>query len=252
MKYGLYCLVVLFLLIACQQRSSNINRQIKKDSGFSLFVADSGFVTKKEGLLFLLTKKLTDTVDSYWNHAKENDTIGKYYKIKETGHYYFCTIDLSSKYNFETHLLIEIKENGTIVDTERFYHGAYPCCWGNYYDGFQKYGHFFGIKTCATGSGYCAGYLHLFQNKLAQGEFLEIPVDLWSSLGFNGLSQKLDSWIVAKKDTLLVHYTLEEGKLNEDSDFQVQHTQKITVTYRFENNKWITHDDTTWLDDRTF
>src|ERR671913_255694 len=77
--------------------------------------SDSGFITKEDGLPYLLKEKLTDTINSFWIHAAINDTIGKFYRVETTGNYLVSTINLSSKLTFETHLLFEISKNGKLL-----------------------------------------------------------------------------------------------------------------------------------------
>jgi len=198
---------------------------------------DSGYITKSSGIGFLQAAKLTDTLNSYWSQANDHDTIGKYYRNGRSNNYFLCVIDLSKKYTFETHLLIEARPNGKILKKERFNHGNYSCCWTNYYDGFNKYGEYFGLKTCGTGSGYCASYRYLFKEITAKERQNAIPESCWSSFG---ITQNLTSKMELKNDTLVMHYKLEKGELNDSSDFNVNETKIFDVKFVFKNKKWIT------------
>ena len=242
-KQFIMTLVILFF--ACKGRLVNDLRDIRNDKDRSsklMLENDSGFVIKKNGLPFLLETSLTDTIDSFWNQVKDSDTIGKYYKVSQTGNYFYCSIDLTRKYSFETHLLIEIKPSGEILRFERFFHGNYPCCWDNYYEGFNTFGEYFGLKTCETGSGYCASYLYLFKEILPQDKQNSIPQTYWSSIGAGGLSQSLSSEMEFKKDNLFVYYKLEDGELDDRSNFNIQKIKTLEVKYMFKNNTWITND----------
>jgi hypothetical protein len=137
---------------------------------------DSGFITKKIGLPFLIANELTDTAESFWDQINDGDTIAKYYRDQETQHFVYCSFDLSRKYSFTTHLIMELDEKGEILEHQRYLHGNYPCCWNKTFDGFKRYGDGYGIKICGTGSGYCASYLFLFKKIIPQDSQYSIPV----------------------------------------------------------------------------
>jgi hypothetical protein len=206
---------------------------------------DSGFILKKDGLRFLLSVAITDTSGSGWSQAKDNDTIGRFYKVKQTGNFFVCTIDLSKRNSFETHLLLEIKADGTVLKNERFFHGNYSCCWHNYYEGFNKIGDFFCIKTCVTGSGYCGTHIYIFKEIKPQEKQNSIVQSYWSSFSGDGLSQNLNSTIEWNNDYLLMHYELEKGKFDEKyTNFRVKRTDKFDVKYILKNAIWIATDST--------
>jgi hypothetical protein len=274
MKHLLYTFFFFFLIINKEVLAFADTTQNK------LFLTnDSGFVTKKEGLEFLLANSLTDTmpwsdtiyhnspitlfdgtISTYWIDSgsdswyliKQNDTIGKYYRIENSNNFMMCLIDHGSKYDFETHLVIEVTSNGELIKSERFFHGNHPCCWNNYYDGFSKYGDFFGIKICGTGSGHCSSRLYLFKKVTPQDSINFILLNCWSVGDFvdSGESSLYDSYtssIDIKKDKLVIHYVSESGthKYNEktkDLDFKVNRTEKISIEYFYENEKWETKD----------
>jgi hypothetical protein len=235
--YRILSFLLILVFASCKPKKDNLPTLNQKEEKFLQMIQakDSGYITKHKGLEFLLTARLTDTLDSYWSQAKDSDTIGKYYRNALTNNYFICTIDLSKKYSFETHLLIEVKPNGNIVKKERFFHGNYPCCWNNYYDGFNKYGEYFIIKTCRTGSGYCAGYLYLFKEISSQKSQQSIPESYWSSIG---VTQNLTSKMELNNDELIMHYKLEKGELNDGLDFKVSQTKVFDVKFVFKNKKW--------------
>jgi len=234
---------------------------------------DSGFVTKKEGLAFLLANSLTDTLpwsdtiyydspitlfdgtthtywidngDDGWYLFKQTDTIGKYYRIENSNNYMMCLIDYGSKYDFETHLVIEITSDGKLVKSERFFHGNYPCCWGNNYDGFSKYGDFFGIEICGTGSGYCASYLHLFKEVTPQDSINSIRLNCWAYIDSDddeASYASITSNMEIKKDELLLHYVLIYGTLDENYGWgKIHSSEKFAIRYFYKNGKWDTED----------
>lgn len=236
-------LVVLLLNIAC---SNNSTKQEKIQTPLLSLQQDSGFVTKKIGLPFLIAHQLTDTTGTYWkDYIKDSDTIAKYYKVKQTGHFYYCTIDRLPD-DFETHLILELNQAGELLQSERFFHGHYHCCWKNRYEGFQKYGDYFGIKTCNTGLGFCASSLYLFKKLASQDTLEPVLIDYWEAMGGEDRNpRRLSSFLTTDKDTLLVHYKLEEGKMVDDKPhFKVQKTRKFNLTYIRKDQQWISQDST--------
>jgi hypothetical protein len=210
----------------------------KKGIGLN-FSSDSGYVIKKDGLHFLLSVMLTDTTNSFWAQAKEIDTIGKYYRNTESGTYFVCLIDLSNKFDFETHLLLEIKVDGTVIKSVRYFHGNYSCCWNNYYEGFYKRNNYFVMTTCGTGSGYCKSEIYIFKEIVPQNTQKSISISYWSSDGEDKYSLNLSSVIEWKEDCLFVHYTLEKGKLTNNSlKFKVKKTEKFKIQYLLKNGQW--------------
>lgn len=243
MTKRLFILIIAILLMSCNEHSDN--NQINPDNNQSIsdkliLSSDSGFVTKKMGLSFLLSNNLTDTSEFFWNQIVESDTIAKYYQIIDNGNYIYCTIELSKEYSFRTNLLIELTKEGEIVRIERFFHGNNPCCWKNYYEGFHKYGEYFGIKICGTGSGYCASYLFLFKDIISQDSQKAIPLRFWSYCG--GQAQCFNSAMEIEKDILRMHYKLEDGILDDSSNFKVTNTKTFEVKYFFRDKVWNTND----------
>lgn len=241
-------LVLGVIALACKQGTKLGHTSLHQDHQLNQLLhlsEDSGFVTKKIGLPFLLAYQLTDTTGTYWkDYIKDNDTIAKYYKVKETGHFYYCTIDCKPD-DFETHLILELNQDGELLQSERFYHGHYHCCWKNRYEGFQKYGDYFGIKTCSTGSGFCATHLYLFKNLVPQDSLESVLIDYWEAMGGEDRNPRsLSSSLAISKYVLLVHYKLEEGKIVNDTRFKVQKTRRFDVPYVHKNHQWLPQDST--------
>jgi len=209
---------------------------------------DSGFVTKKEGVAFLVANFPTDTTQT-WTIYKQTDTIGKYYRLENSDNYIMCLIYFNPKDYFETHLVIEITPNGELVKSEEFIHGHYSCCWNNAYNGFSKYGDFFGIKTCGTGSGYCSGQLYLFKNVISQNSADWIPFECESYGVYDDDFAIIyyTSNIEIKKDEFIFHYVLKYGDVeynekNKTYDFKSPHIKEFSIKYFYENGKWNTND----------
>jgi hypothetical protein len=196
-----------------------------------------------------LANSLTDTskYKTSWDLCNQTDTIGKYYRMENSDNYMMCLLDIGRNYDFETHLIIEVTSNGKLVKSERFFHGNYACCWNNdYKKGFSKYGDFFGIEICGTGSGHCSSWLHLFKEITPQDSIFPIPFECWSS--YEELFGRFSSLnIEIKKDELEIYYVSESGtyeynEKNKDFDFKIDSTEKFSIKYFYENGKWDTKD----------
>ena len=215
--------------------------------GYGLTLSnDSGFILKKDGLRFLLSVALTDTFGSHWtwSQIKDNDTIGKYYHVKQTGNFFVCTIGLAKNHLFESHLLLEIKTDGTILKNERFIHGNYPCCWDNYYEGFKKRGDYYYLKTCGTGSGYCGSRIYLFRKIMPQDKQNSIPESYHAFFG-DEQSEILNSTMEWQDNYLIMHYKLDSGNVDSNSkNFEAKKTDKFDVKYILLNDTWVATDST--------
>ena len=235
-KTALICLksIILFSVFfiwGCA--TSNENKSNKN----LIFKSDSGYINKKDGLKFLLENKLTDTVDSGWKFYGDSDSIGKYYKLKNSDSYLFCTLDLSRKYTFETHLLIKVGSNGEIIDTSRFFHWNYPSCVENQAEVFNRYNNYYGITVCGTGSGYSSSSVYLFKDFVYQEK--QNPILLFEYSGMGAQTETTGSDLTIKNDTVKVNYThqsiLETYKREEK-------TTKFQIIYYQKNGKWVTND----------
>ncbi len=207
------------------------------------FNQDSGYILKSEGLKFLLSSRTTDTANSSWHLFKDNDTIGKYYKVVNAQSCFLCLIDYGGKYSFETHIVFEINNKNLIVKSERFFHGNYSCCWENSYDGFMKYGDYFAIKTCGTGSGFCSSYLYVFKELFAQDSMNGIPESCWSAENGNGMAKNITSALELVNEKIIMHYTAEAGIIKDSKPyFKVKYRRKFDVMFYFENKYWKAND----------
>ena len=233
----------------CFKMNKNIETTIPQNR--LILVNDSGIVTKKEGLPFLLSNSLTDTIphSNSWHLFNENDTIGKYYRIENSNNYMVCLIDYgcAEESLFETHLIIEINGKGELVKSARFRHWNYSYCWNDFTSGFHKYGDFFGIEICGTGLGFCSSNLHLFKEVTPQDSIFGIPLGLWFNYDKNNTTRLSVSNMEINKDEFILHYVLVYGKLkyNKKSDSYYTKMKKreiFQIRYFYENGKWNTKD----------
>jgi len=202
---------------------------------------DSGFVSYKNGLDFLISKGITDTskIQEYHNNS---DTIGKYYKIPESGNYIVCMKESLKKLFFPTLLLLEIQPDGNIIKKERYIHGNWDCCWKNDYEGFNKYGQFFSLKTCTTGSGLCAGSLYVFKEVSPQDELTPITESHYSYNYTSNVCTIISSKFEAHGDFLRMYYQLDFGGRDENDSIIIHESNKFFADYYYINNKWVIPD----------
>jgi len=205
------------------------------------FEADSGFILKPQAEQ-LLKKIHLDTLDVSYIYSKDTDTIGKYYKTAG-GNFYAC---IEVPYH-AAHKIAEVSVDGKIIRSEDFYSGSSFCCWNNSYDGFQKHGKYFTIKSCSTGSAYCSGELDVFE-KLTKRTDSSILESEW--VGFTGdkYSYDLSSKMQIRNDTIFMKYTIEKGVLKKK--WKVKKTKTFDVFYTLKNSKWIASDTTKLIDYR--
>lgn len=198
-----------------------------------------GYFTKTEGVNLLEKIKMSEMKDKGWEIIKENDTIGKYIQSKETGHYIICLIDVQSRFDFETHVLVELEAIGVktyrVVAKERYVHGNYACCWSNYCNGFNQKDGFFTFNCCATGSGFCGSKSYWFKRVLPQDSLRSIPTEYSSTDGDTTL--ELTSKNTVKNDVLTVNYRLVNYR-REKKDLLLSVVDSFTINYTFKDNTW--------------
>ncbi len=202
-----------------------------------LFKADSGYVNKKDALAFLLKNQLTDTIESFWSLHGDSESIGKYYRIKNSKDYLLCVMDLSKKYTFETHLLMKTNSKGEITDTSRFMHWNYSSCLDNKAEAFNKYGDYYGLSICQTGSGFSAHYVYFFKDFVYQEKQNPILLFLYSGMGY--LSETITSSMKINNDIINVDYEVETIRETYKTETK---TVKFNADYFLKNNKWETKD----------
>jgi len=239
LHYILFTLGVISLLVCCTRNLSNSN-----ESHLPVrFVADSGYILKKEGISILLKIESNDTIDTNYSTLKDTDTIGKYYKTKK-GNYLACVLDIIHPIRNASPVLVEYTPKGKIINTENYCGGMYLCCWKNNYEGFKKLGDYYSIKTCGTGLGFCGSNINVFK-ELEPQLLDDIPTSAWSilcALQAEGpaLACSITSTISIKSDTVFVHYKLEtlEPDESEDVDYKVINTEFFDIKYVKRETGW--------------
>ena len=244
--------VVLILLHSC-------NSGIVAPEKFRLNLAqDSGYISSGDALRFLLDAKLIDTIrgetqdgdiqyfylpddtiDSnrlykHWLSDELTDTIGKYYAFSDTGNY-IVALSLGSDL-----LLLELTPQSDIVHCDLYGHGSHPCCWNSFDDILKRYGSYFGISTCGTGSAYCSSNLHLFKDRTNPKQH-GIPVYEYAGALGEMPGHILTSNMQFVADSILVvQYELE--KFTEDCNAERKNisTCRFTVEFVYRNNNFET------------
>ena len=243
-----YLGVFVFFFAEINSEAFALNINADTTSQCKLILAnDSGFVTLKDGFDFLLYNSLIDTIpiSNAWDLYNQTDTIGKYYRMGNNNHYIMCLLaPASNEFAFEHYIIMEIDAEGKLLKSERFFHSHYRYCWNNDYDGFFKYGNFFGFKQCSTGTGFAHTFLYLFKEVTSQYSMTPILINYYycyiEYFTLSTISMKI------KKDELIVHHVKETGKEQEeeidDNYFKVLHVDKFKIKYFYENGQWNTKD----------
>ena len=247
MKKGLLSIVFIFILLVLNTSCRRFIENPDKSKIFERFVADSGYILKKEGISILLKIESNDTIDTNYSTLKDTDTIGKYYKTKN-GNYLACVLDIIHPIRNASPVLIEYTPKGKIINTENYYGGMYLCCWKNNYEGFKRLGDYYSIKTCGTGSGFCSGNIYLF--KELEPQYKSIPLTAWSRFcvyqaeGKPALACSITSKMSIKLDTVTMHYKLKTLKPDESEDvnFNVVNTDFFDIKYVKRQAGWETLD----------
>jgi len=150
-------------------------------------------------------------------------------------------MDLSKKYTFETHLLMKINSKGEITDTSRFIHWNYPACLDGK-EALNKYGDYYGISICQTGSGFGAEYVYFFKDFVKQEIQNPILISLFSGFGYQ--TETLTSSIKIKNDIIKLDYEVEVEYSGTEEEYYHSKVGKkqFNVNYFLKNNKWETKD----------
>lgn len=217
------CLFVL-LLAAC-------SAPVKP--GSALFTQDSGFIRKKDVLNILKYNHLTDTTASGWTLYPDTDTFGKYYRQPD-GNIMACLLDVGGP-SFETHLLMEVRPDDSLISAERFFHGNYPCCWENF-DGFGKFRDYYYLKICNTGTAFCMSSICVFKNVQPQDSMSPIIQGYWSG-SMGGEARDLTSQWTINGDSLLMHYQLEEYYCMDTLKRSIK-TATFSIIFLKRENRW--------------
>lgn len=192
----------------------------------AVFQADSGFINEPQGYQLQALVEEIDTAiflveHSNWDLPLQGPTVsfspleritGKYYRdVKADGviRWILCLNALTEV--GEHPYILEIGQNEkdfSLVSWALYYHGMYDCCWHGPMRGFFRLGPYFFIKTCNTGSLFCAGKAHPLyfpQRNKEETEPLAIPVSFWQRQG-GRFGQSVESTWQLASDTLIVQY----------------------------------------------
>lgn len=213
---------------------------------------DSGYFLKNTGLELLFSLHLTDTVDDSWYLMDPPDTIGKYYKSSIPGHYVLCILDYGHQADFETHVLLELKTTSQnkfkVIESERYYHGNYPGCWSNYYEGFNKLNDFFIMKTCGTGSAYSSSLLYFFRTVQPQDWDASIESERYvggDGYGDTGYTDRvLSSKFTVTDSTFKFIFSQEDIKYSKKGNRESTKSRTGIVIFDYSKGKMIPRDST--------
>ena len=220
-----------------------------------MMAQDSGFLTKNEGLPLLLELGLADTVDSaaraVWRLFSIRDTIGKYFRLPHAGGLLLYIHTAGANDDRFYPYLIELAADGQIRKRQPRYHiGNYPCCIDgpNYFSGFRRKGKWFLLADCGTGSGFCSGFLNVFQQQLPPTNYSGVLSGLNTSLPHPEDDQEyawyLSSTAHFRSDTLQMIYTLQRGITDEEANFIATTTEYFTIDYVRRDSVWRALDST--------
>ena len=248
-----HSLVVVFLVLL-----HSCNGRVVAPEKFRLSLAqDSGYISSGDALSFLLDAKLIDTIRgerregnrqySYlpddttgdnrhyknWLSDELTDTIGKYYAFSDTGNY-IVALSLDNDL-----FLLELTSQSDIVHYDLYGHGSHPCCWNSLNDILKRYGPYFGISICGTGSAYCSDYLHLFKDKITPRQE-GIPVSEYAGAFGEAPGHILTSDMQFADTTLTMQYELENFIEDYNSEKKTISTRQFTVKFVYRNNRFET------------
>jgi|GEM_PF-1868087 len=198
---------------------------------------DSGYVIKETGVRLMILNSLNDTSRlGNWDLIKSHAIIGKYYK-DVSGDYIACMVDYSS--DFETHLVMQIDPKGQLKSSQRFHHGNYACCWTDLTSGFRRYGRYYAISTCGTGSGHCSEYLYLFERLTPQDSIN--PILLTSFNAFGGSQTTLSGNVGMHDSIAIIHYTYTVKAVIPEKKSQ-ESSKQFDMTYYPTHHSWLSPD----------
>lgn len=215
----------------------------------SIFKADSGFVTFKQGKEYLLELKKNDTIDVSIESINENDTLGKFYKKENSANYILFLKDLLNETS-PCQFILEVDAKGEIIKSERYTNGFYLCCWDSNFDGFGKINDYFYLKSCGTGSAFCATQLYVFKDVIPQDEMNPIIKSVFNGLCYIGKKKPmacvLDAKIETKPNSLLFHYEYKKGISRNGKKYK--EIENFDIEYTLINKSWVANDSTKLYD----
>lgn len=238
-----------FLILTLFLGSNKSHKKVtfhKKDSQ-TILKGDSGFVSKENGIDWLLKLNKNDSVDLNFNGKKSSDTIGKFYKKPNSPNYYVYLSNIINPENYPSHYLFELNANGEILESELFLNGNYLCCVSKELDAFYKIDDYFFIKVCTTGSAFCASEVYAFKDieSKSQNPIINTIFNGMCLPTKNGfLACKLSSSIEIKPNSLIFHYRYDKGSFKKSGKFKTKMSEQFDVEYVQKNKKWMALDST--------
>lgn len=230
-------IILLFLLSFV----SNENKKMYQDN--TILKGDSGFVSFKDGKKYLLEVKKNDTIDIPIESINENDTLGKFYKKENSANYILFLKDVLNATS-PCQFILEVNSKNEILKSERYINGLYLCCWNNSLDGFGKINDYFYLKSCGTGSAFCATQLYVFKEVAPQDDLNTIIKSLFNGVCYfdkNKLKAcTLDSKIETKPNALVFHYEYKKGISRNGKRYKK--IENFDIEYTLINNKWGAND----------
>ena len=226
-----------------------------------IFTNESGFVTKEDGMAFLLSNSLIDTTIRFskleeWDKINSTDTIGRYYQIENSDSYMMC-LPYSLDFFRPIYLIMEVTSHGKLVKSEKFDFGN-AHTWNTYYKDFSKMENFW-VVFAQGGHAvhwYCKAYL--FKKLLPQDSISYIRIGerhiLHKSKYFRSRKEILKRYLPSTSmkiegNELTLNYNLRNGKVKKDKDgysnifFKYsRRSKKVSIKYLYENEKWNTND----------
>ncbi|CCG52893.1 Hypothetical protein KQS_04610 [Flavobacterium indicum GPTSA100-9 = DSM 17447] len=220
---------------------STENKRMLQDE--TILKGDSGFVSFKVGKKYLLEVKKNDTIDIPIESINKNDTLGKFYKKENSSNFILFLKDILNKTS-PCQFILEVDSNGKIVKSERYVNGFYLCCWNNHLDGFGKINDYFYLKSCGTGSAFCATQLYIFKEVIPQDDLNPIIKGLFNGTCYFAKNKLkacvLDSKIETKPNSLLFHYEYKKGISRNGKRYK--EIENFDVEYTLIDKKWIAND----------
>ncbi|SFO50710.1 hypothetical protein SAMN05428949_5478 [Chitinophaga sp. YR627] len=228
----------LFTLIAC--KSNKTKTPEHSPAITSIFSGDSGYLTKKTMLPYLLSEKLMDTTGqaSEWNDIPESSPIAKYYLKGQ--HYIVCTENADASM-----LLFETSDRGHIQTHELYIHGSYGSCWHGVF-GFGKLGDYFFLRTCNGGTAHNGTTLYLFKEIRPQEKTPYLFECYWQGLMSDNINfEQLNSRINVSHDSIMVHYRKIAGHRSDDMIIsKVKTLEDFDMLFLMKDSVLVTTDTT--------
>lgn len=197
--------------------------------------ADSGYLLKKDILLFLEANELADTLNTWWKQWKPTDTLGKYYKTDDDS-YLACVLVSDDKGNVEGNKLIAIDKKGIYQQSVEFY-----CDWcdiNRRTEALQKKGNYFITYTCGNGASFSSSWFCLFRKISERDESNQLLE--YEDKGVPDCQSITSDWHVSG-DSCIMAYTLKKGTLTEEG-CTMGAPVKVNIIYRRVNGRWAATD----------